>query len=542
MTPGAASKIDRSMMRIALWARSVVKACRLATLILAGTLIGQEALAESQPVHVLNSGFSDAWFNPATPGQGFLMTVFPDKQQVFLAWFTYDTDRPPEDVTAILGEPGHRWLTAQGGYEGTTATLTIFVTEGGVFESGEPAAMTDPAGSGSVTIEFADCHEGLLTYEIDAPGIEGRIPIQRVVADNIALCESLAEQEPESCTRAPVDQSHGSDNPTAVSGAIVDRSQLLDAGPGPDGIPPLETPDFLHSENPVAPTDSELVVGVKLGNDVRAYPHSILNWHEVVNDQFTIEGKLERATLNYCPLTGSAMLWQAFMEPGNKTWGTSGLLFNSNLVMYDRKTQSYWSQMMEQAIAGDQVTRIPNRLQAVETTWGTWKTMYPQTTVLSRDTGFSRDYYAYPYGSFRQDQSLLFPVANSNDSRLHRKERVLGLNVADNSKVYPIDRFESGVEVINESVGDMNVVVAGSSGSNFGVVFDRELKDCTILEFKAVQDQLPVVMLDDEGSEWDIFGVAVSGPRKGQQLQKTNSYIAYWYAWTAFFPGAVIQP
>jgi hypothetical protein len=542
MTSEPDAKFDRSTMRFALWARSVLKACRLAMLTLTGALIGQEAMAESQPVHTLNSGFSDAWFNPATPGQGFLMTVLPDMQQVFLAWFTYDTERPPEDVTAMLGEPGHRWLTAQGGYEGTTATLTIFVTEGGIFDSGEPAAVTDGSGNGSVIIEFADCNEGLLSYEIDSLGIEGSIPIQRLVADNIALCESLAAQEPKSCTRAPVDQSHGPDNPTVVSGAVVDRSLLLDGGPGPDGIPPLETPDFVQNANAATFSDSELVVGVKIGNDVRAYPHSILNWHEVVNDLFNIDGKSERATLNYCPLTGSAMLWESFKEPGNETWGTSGILFNSNLVMYDRKTQSYWSQMLEQAITGALVTKIPNRLQTVETTWGAWKAMYPQTTVLSRNTGFSRDYNVYPYGSFRRDQSLLFPVANSNDSRLHRKERVLGINVADKSKVYPIDRFDTGVEVINETVGDMNVVVAGSSGINFGVAFNRELEDCTVLEFEAVQDQLPVVMLDDEGNEWDIFGTAVSGPRTGQHLQKTNSYIAYWYAWTAFFPGAVIQP
>jgi hypothetical protein len=167
--------------------------------------------------------------------------------------------------------------------------------------------------------------------------------------------------------------------------------------------------------------------------------------------------------------------------------------------------------------------------------------MYPESRVLSENTGFSRDYTAYPYGSFREDESLLFPVDNDLDRRLHRKERVLGINVGDHSRVYPISTFSTGVEVINESVGDMNVVVAGSSNHNFGVVFNRELEDCTVLEFQAVQNALPVVMRDDEGNEWDLFGVAVNGDRKGQQLQKTNSYIAYWYAWTAFFHGTEIR-
>ncbi len=142
----------------------------------------------------INAGLNDAWYNPLTNGQGFLITVFPDIKQMFLAWFTYDTERPPGDVTAMLGEPGHRWLTAQGPYEGDTANLTIFVTEGGVFDAAEPAAATDPAGDGTLTIEFADCANGLVSYEITSLGISGEIPIQRIAPDNVSLCETLGGQ------------------------------------------------------------------------------------------------------------------------------------------------------------------------------------------------------------------------------------------------------------------------------------------------------------------------------------------------------------
>jgi hypothetical protein len=142
----------------------------------------------------INAGLSDAWYNPLTNGQGFLITVFPDLQQMFVAWFTYDTERPPEDVTAMLGEPGHRWLTAQGPYEGDTANLTIFVTEGGVFDAVEPAATTDPVGDGTLTIEFADCANGLVSYEITSLGISGEIPIERIALDNVSLCETLSGQ------------------------------------------------------------------------------------------------------------------------------------------------------------------------------------------------------------------------------------------------------------------------------------------------------------------------------------------------------------
>jgi hypothetical protein len=142
----------------------------------------------------INPGLNDAWYNPATDGQGLLITVFPDIRQMFVAWFTYDVERPPEDVTAILGDPGHRWLTAQGPYSGETATLTIYMTEGGVFDHAEPAASNDGIGDGTMTIEFADCSEGLVSYEIASLGISGEIPIQRIAPDNISLCETLGAQ------------------------------------------------------------------------------------------------------------------------------------------------------------------------------------------------------------------------------------------------------------------------------------------------------------------------------------------------------------
>jgi hypothetical protein len=144
---------------------------------------------------LINAGLNDAWYNTDTSGQGFLITVFPDIGQMFLAWFTYDTERPAEGVTAQLGEPGHRWLTAQGPYEGDTASLTVFMTEGGVFDSAKPAAMTDPAGDGTLTVEFAGCGEGLVTYAITSLGIAGEIPIQRISLDNVPLCESFGEPQ-----------------------------------------------------------------------------------------------------------------------------------------------------------------------------------------------------------------------------------------------------------------------------------------------------------------------------------------------------------
>jgi hypothetical protein len=173
----------------------------------------------------INAGLNDAWFNLATDGQGFLITVFPDRKEIFLAWFTFDTERPPEDVTALLGEPGHRWLTAQGPYDGDTANLTIFMTEGGVFDAAEPAASTDPAGDGSMTIEFADCENGLVNYEITSLDISGVIPIQRITPDNVAYTPCSGDErkaEPICCLLSSVFSSQFGQERNLVSCKVDD--------------------------------------------------------------------------------------------------------------------------------------------------------------------------------------------------------------------------------------------------------------------------------------------------------------------------------
>lgn len=144
------------------------------------------------PVFRINAGLNDAWYSSATAGQGVLLTVYPDLGQIFLAWFTYDVERPPAGVTALLGEPGHRWLTAQGPYDEDTAELTVYLTQGGLFDAAVPAPQTDPSGYGSITLEFADCSAALMAYQIPSLGLAGEIPLERITTDNLALCEALA--------------------------------------------------------------------------------------------------------------------------------------------------------------------------------------------------------------------------------------------------------------------------------------------------------------------------------------------------------------
>jgi hypothetical protein len=151
------------------------------------------------PLTEINSGLNDAWFNPDTSGQGFFIIVFPEIKQIFLAWFTYDTERPPEDVTALLGEPGHRWLTAQGEYEENVAVLEIFIASGGVFDSPEPEPVTEPYGE--IMLEFSTCNAGTVTYDIPSVDRQGVIPIERIVLDNVPLCYVLNSEAAEVATR-----------------------------------------------------------------------------------------------------------------------------------------------------------------------------------------------------------------------------------------------------------------------------------------------------------------------------------------------------
>jgi hypothetical protein len=137
----------------------------------------------------INAGMNDTWFDPATNGQGFLISVFEDTGIVFIAWFTFDTERPPMNAVANLGEPGHRWLTAQGPFEGDTAELTAYLTQGGVFDMAQPPVAT-PTPIGSITIVWHDCEHATLSYDLDPPGVTGEIEISRVVTDNIKYCEA----------------------------------------------------------------------------------------------------------------------------------------------------------------------------------------------------------------------------------------------------------------------------------------------------------------------------------------------------------------
>lgn len=313
----------------------------------------------------------------------------------------------------------------------------------------------------------------------------------------------------------------------------VPLNEVLDGGPGKDGIPSVDMPEFTDRRGGNAfLRDDELVVGIKIGSETKAYPHQILDWHEIVND--SLGGNYY--SLTYCPLTGTASAWNRRINGAITSFGVSGLLYNSNLIPYDRSTNSEWSQLLLKSIHGPNKDKEIDIFQVVETTWGTWKQMYPSTQVMTTNTGFDRVYGLYPYGEYRTNNTLIFPVNNENDN-FHPKERLLGIFSGEFAKAYSFTAVNHAtIELRPDSFAGTDYVIVGSMSMNFLLAFETKLLDGTELKLSAVQDELPIIMKDTEGNKWDVFGEAISGPKKGMKLLRPKQMIGYWFALAAFYP------
>jgi len=322
-----------------------------------------------------------------------------------------------------------------------------------------------------------------------------------------------------------------------VSGEwLIPKEEVFDGGPGRDGIPSVDNPQFTNVGGSSYLLDNDLVIGINIGGVLRAYPHPILDWHEIVNDE--INGK--KLAITYCPLTGSAIAWNRQGTVSNSTFGVSGLLYNSNLIPFDRGSKSNWSQMRLQCVNGQLIGNEIETSKIIETTYKTWREMYPSSKILSTNTGFGRQYGNYPYGGYRTNNDLIFPVS-LEDNRLHKKVRVLGLIAGGQTMAFVINSFSADVSVKNIAFGGEEFVVIGSSGKNYAAAYKRKLNDGTTLEFAITQGELPLVMMDNEGTKWDIFGEAIEGPRAGESLKQAKAFIAYWFGWAAFYPNTLIS-
>ncbi len=304
---------------------------------------------------------------------------------------------------------------------------------------------------------------------------------------------------------------------------IIPLDEIKSGGPPKDGIPSIDNPKFVIDAEFVS--DDELVIGLRLNGETRAYPLSILVWHEIVNDKI---GNTPVA-VTYCPLCFTTQVFDRTINGKETEFGTSGKLYNSNLVMYDRNTDSMWSQALGLAVVGEltgvELEKIPFDLAK----WSDWKKLYPDTIVLSTDTGHSRPYGSDPYGDYYTDSRIIFPVKNSDD-RMHPKEIILGFDNNESFKAYKISDVESQ-KIINDKINEENLVLV-SIVPSLVRAFDRTV-DSQVLEFT-----LDGIIMSDKqtGSEWNLDGMAVSGPLQGKQLGRIPFNPGFWFEWVAFHP------
>jgi hypothetical protein len=315
----------------------------------------------------------------------------------------------------------------------------------------------------------------------------------------------------------------------------VPRSEIFD-GTGKDGIRSIDSPVFLEAgdaEVDAYMNNNDLVVGVVVGNVAKAYPHRILDWHEIVNDD--VSG--EKITISYCPLTGTAFGWESSVDNEFTEFGVSGLLYNTNLILYDRGSDSYWSQLKLECINGKFIRSRPKVVNTIETTWGLWKKMFPGTKILSNKQGFGGSYLGYPYGNYKENSVLYFPVVTKSgnffqNKNIPMKNRVHAIIGDDSAKVFEFRDFGAG-RTIRSRFLSSDVLVVGNQGminsyilesQHANLIFEYDFSNPGHHYFK-----------DNEGNKWNVLGVAVEGPRKGEVLVPTNSLMSYWFAIPSFF-------
>ena len=296
-----------------------------------------------------------------------------------------------------------------------------------------------------------------------------------------------------------------------------------------DGIPALINPRHIAPDEADYLTDGELVFGVEINGDARAYPLRIMDWHEMFND---VVGGVPVA-LAYCTLCASGILFETQLEPGAEPtiFGSSGFLYRSNKLMYDQDTHSLWNQFTGRPVVGPLTgsgVELEVRPVAI-TTWGKWRTRHPDTKVLSLETGFVRDYEpGRPYGQYFASPDLMFPVAVADDS-LKPKDYVFALRDGAHEKAWPLSAFVDQ-PVLNDRVGARDVVLIGAPESRTVRAYWAEPWD-----FAAADDG----RLSGDGTSWRVEEDALVA-EDGRRLARLPGHIAYWFAWSGYKPEAPV--
>jgi len=277
-----------------------------------------------------------------------------------------------------------------------------------------------------------------------------------------------------------------------LSNSLISSHKIFSGGPDKDGIPAIDHPKFLNSSESKFLQPDDRLLGLTYKGISKAYPIKILNHHEIVNDQFADEP----VVITFCPLCGSGIAYSAKIAGKTLHFGVSGLLYNSDVLLFDRETESLWSQLMNQAVSGSMLGKRLLPLAITHTTWQDWRKRFPKTLVLSEETGYYRDYSQNPYKGYHLDRKIWFPVEQQSN-RYHPKEMVMGIEIDEQFKAYPFSELAKKKVEINDKL----------AGKNYSVQYDPVHQTVSVTDSKG---------------------------------QKIPTVTTFWFAWYAFHPKTLI--
>ncbi|MGQ0752131.1 MAG: DUF3179 domain-containing protein [Betaproteobacteria bacterium] len=334
---------------------------------------------------------------------------------------------------------------------------------------------------------------------------------------------------------------------TDFSKHTVPLVEIVSGGPPKDGIPPIDKPRFVTPGEAGKWLDRrEPVIVLEVHGEARAYPLQVLMFHEIVND--TVGGVPVAVT--FCPLCNASIVFDRSLGGTVLDFGTTGNLRKSDLVMYDRQTESWWQQFTGKGIVGYHAGATLVQRSSTIAAFQDFRRAYPNGRVLSRQTGFVRPYGKNPYRGYDKIGDVPFLFSDPLDPRLPAMERVLGVSINEQTRVYPFAALTT-TPVINDEVAGAPIVILSEEGVLSALdaevirdsrripaaaAYSRRLGDRT-LSFERKQART----VDREtGSEWDIFGQATAGPLKGTRLRPVDSGVHFAFAWLAFHPRSEI--
>jgi thiol-disulfide isomerase/thioredoxin len=365
-----------------------------------------------------------------------------------------------------------------------------------------------------------------------------------VVESTASILEQLPEASEQLLPEEPAPAGAESSFSTDFTKHTIPYSEVLSGGPPKDAIPAIDNPEIVTIEE----ADSRLqaqepIIAVVAGDEARAYPVQILMWHEIVNDQISEVP----VSVTYCPLCNTGIAFEREFDGRVLDFGTTGRLRFSNLIMYDRQTETWWQQATGEGIAGEYAGRRLELVPAAMIAWEDFKAAYPAGTVLSWDTGYSRDYGRNPYSGYDDIEARPFLYAGpETPGTLPAMARVLSIELNAETVAYPYELLQE-IRVANDNVGNEPIVVfwqpgaasaldafsvAGGADVGAATSYSRTL-DGEVFEFVVDGDR---IVDTATRSEWSALGRSISGSLEGSQLDPVVSINHFWFSWAAFRP------